>query len=205
VAGHETLMAATPERSPAGSAALDIAADFPAADTSLDFAAIYAEHAAFVWRCLQLFGVARDGLDDAMQDVFLVVHRRLHEFEGRSSLRTWLYSIARRVAHNHRRGVKRRGQLEPLSEDMGDPSPHGPRDLVERAEAGRLLVELIGRLDEDKREVFALIEVEQLSAPEVAELLGLNLNTVYSRLRAARLAFERELAARRAREPEGTR
>jgi RNA polymerase sigma-70 factor, ECF subfamily len=169
-------------------------------DRPLDFAAVYDENAAFVWRCLHFFGVGPDSLDDAMQEVFLVVHRRLTEFEGRAAVRTWLYAIARRVAQNHRRGVKRRGQFEPLSDELGDPSPLGPRDLVERAEAGRMLVDLVGRLDEDKREVFILVEVEQMSAPEVAELLGLNLNTVYSRLRAARLAFERELAAQRARE-----
>jgi RNA polymerase sigma-70 factor, ECF subfamily len=191
--GHESLMAA-PERSTR-----------PATPAPLDFAAVYDDNAAFVWRCLGLFGVAQESLDDAVQDVFMVVHRRLGEFEGRAALRTWLYAIARRVAGNHRRGVLRRGQLEPISDQLGDPSPHGPRDLVERAEAGRLLVELVGRLDDDKREVFILIEVEQMSAPEVAEMLGINLNTVYSRLRAARLAFERELAARRAREPEGAR
>ncbi|HTE52133.1 MAG TPA: sigma-70 family RNA polymerase sigma factor [Kofleriaceae bacterium] len=185
-------MAATPERS-AGR------------DGPLDFAAIYDQNAPFVWRCLQYFGVAASALDDAMQDVFLVVHRRLGEFEGRSAVRTWLYAIARRVAHNHRRGVTRRGQLEPISDELGDPAPLGPRDLVERAEAGRLLVQLLGRLDDDKREVFVLVEVEQMSAPEVAEMCGLNLNTVYSRLRAARLAFERELAAARARDPEGSR
>jgi len=192
--GHESAMAATPERSTSSVSA-----------APLDFAAVYDQNAAFVWRCLQLFGVAAASLDDAMQDVFLVVHRRLDEFEGRAAVRTWLYAIARRVAHNHRRGVRRRGQLEPISEEMGDRSSLGPHDLVERAEAGRLLVDLVGRLDEDKREVFVLVEVEQMSAPEVAELLDLNLNTVYSRLRAARLAFERELAARRTREREGTR
>ncbi|HKE19446.1 MAG TPA: sigma-70 family RNA polymerase sigma factor [Kofleriaceae bacterium] len=195
-AGHESLMAASPERS---------ASPSPPAPAPLDFAAVYDENAAFVWRCLHLFGVSRESLDDAMQDVFLVVHRRLGEFEGRAAVRTWLYAIARRVAHNHRRGVQRRGQLEPISDELGDPAMRGPHDLVERAEAGRLLVELVARLDDDKREVFVLIEVEQLSAPEVSELLGVNLNTVYSRLRAARMAFERELAARRAREPEGTR
>ena len=174
-------------------------------DGPLEFAAVYDQNAAFVWRCLQYFGVATASLDDAMQDVFLVVHRRLGEFEGRAQVRTWLYSIARRVAPNHRRGVKRRGHMEPIPEDLGDAASVGPHDLVERAEARRLLVELVGRLDEDKREVFVLIEIEQLSAPEVAELCGVPLNTVYSRLRAARLAFDRALAAARARDPEGRR
>jgi RNA polymerase sigma-70 factor (ECF subfamily) len=187
-------MAATPQRS----------SERDTGAAPLEFAAVYDEHAAFVWRCLALFGVRPDSLDDVMQEVFLVVHRRLGDFEGRASVRTWLYAIARRVAHNHRRGLMRRGHLEPISDELGDSSTRGPHDLVERAEARRLLVELVGRLDPDKRDVFVLIEVEQLSAPEAAELLGINLNTVYSRLRAARLAFERELAASRARDREGS-
>lgn len=169
-----------------------------------DFTAVYDQNAAFVWRTLRMLGVHPAGLDDAMQDVFVVVHRRLDEFEARSSLRTWLYAIARRVAQNHRRSAKRRGQLEPLGDDIGDPTRNGPREMAERAQAGRLLVELVGGLDDDKREVFLLVEVEQMTVPEVADLLGLNLNTVYSRLRAARLAFERAVATRRAGEPGGS-
>jgi RNA polymerase sigma-70 factor, ECF subfamily len=168
------------------------------------FTEVYDQNAAFVWRTLRLFGVEPAQLDDAMQDVFVVVHRRLGEFEARSSLRTWLYAIARRVAQNQRRTVQRRGQLDPLDDELGDTTRRGPREMAERAEAGRALVELIAGLDDDKREVFLLVEVEQLTVPEVADLLGLNLNTVYSRLRAARIAFERAVAARRAREPGGS-
>lgn len=168
-----------------------------------DLAAIYQEHAIFVWRSLRLLGVPADSLDDAVQEVFLVVHRRLDEFEGRSSLRTWLYAIARRVAGNLRRGAERRGAPEPIAVDVADPGD--PLELAQKAEAGRLLIDLMGCLSEDQREVFLLIEIEELSAPEAAEALGINLNTCYSRLRAGRARFERELAARRRREPGGRR
>lgn len=170
---------------------------FPGEPMPLDFAAVYEEHAVFVWRTLRLLGVDPGSLDDAVQEVFLVVHRRLGEFEGRSSLRTWLYAIARRVARNVRRGAGRRGAPEPIVADMVDRVSGNPLELAERAEAGRALLELVGHLSEDQREVFLLVEVEEMSVPEAAEALGVNVNTCYSRLRAARARFERLLAARR--------
>lgn len=171
----------------------------------LDLAAVYEAHAAFVWRSLRLLGIPDDALDDAVQEVFLVVHRRLAEFEGRSSLRTWLYAIARRVAGNVRRGVERRGVPEAIAPDLLDPEAADPREAAQQAEAARLLVELVACLSEDQREVFLLVEVEEMPVPEAADTLGINLNTCYSRLRAARSRFERELAARRRREEGGGR
>src|SRR5687768_17376616 len=108
----------------------------------LDVASLYEEHAVFVWRSLRVLGVPPDGLDDAVQEVFLVVYRRLAEFEGRSSERTWLYAIARRVAGNLRRGFGRRGAVASLEVDLPDASGGDPRELAERAEAGRLLLDL---------------------------------------------------------------
>lgn len=171
----------------------------------LDLAAVYEQHADFVWRALRLLGVAPDALDDAVQEVFLVVHRRLDEFEGRSSLRTWLYAIARRVAGNARRGAIRRGAAEPvaIAAELPDPRAGSPRELAEAAEAARLLFDLMQRLSDEQREVFLLVEVEQMSVPEAAEALAIKLNTCYSRLRAARARFERELAARRLRDQGG--
>jgi RNA polymerase sigma-70 factor (ECF subfamily) len=165
----------------------------------LDVAAVYEQHAAFVWRALRVLGVPADALDDAVQEVFLVVHRRLDEFEGRSAMRTWLYAIARRVAGNARRSAGRRGVAEPIAvaAELPDPRAGSPLELAEKAEAARLLFDLMQRLSEEQREVFLLVEVEEMSVPEAAEALGVNLNTCYSRLRAARARFERELAARR--------
>ena len=169
----------------------------PGEPMHLDLAAVYEEHAVFVWRSLRLFGVAPGGLDDAVQEVFLVVHRRLGEFEGRSSVRTWLYAIARRVARNARRGDSRRGSQESIGADLVDAHGADPRELAEKAEAGRLLLDLLGQLTDEQREVLVLVDIEEMSVPEAAEALGMNLNTCYSRLRAARAAFERELQRRR--------
>jgi RNA polymerase sigma-70 factor (ECF subfamily) len=148
------------------------------------FDEIYAAHFAFVWRILRTFGVAEAALEDAAQDVFVVVHRRLPEFEGRSAVTTWLFAIARRVAGTYRR--KR------TTETLAD-EPAGTADTfaaLSRAEATATVLRILDHLDEDKRIVFALVELEQLSVPEVARMLELNLNTAYSRLRLARQAFE---------------
>lgn len=172
-----------------------------AAARELSFDALYEEEFAFVWRSCRRLGVADAALDDVVQEVFLVVHRRFHDFERRSSLRTWLFGIVVGVVRNHRRTARRKDPPG-SGEDADDlPSPGlEPHAHAEQAEAARLVHRLLDALDEDKREVFVLAELEQLTAPEIAAALALNLNTVYSRLRAARLEFERALERERARE-----
>lgn len=167
--------------------------------SSPSFEAIYEAHFDFVWRALRRLGVPDASTDDAVQDVFLVVHRKLADFEGRSTLKTWLFGIVLRVARDHRRHRQRKGQLEPLTAEIVDPGST-PIDLASKREAWRILDRLLDTLDDDKREVFVLAEIEQLSVPEIAELLEQNLNTVYSRLRAARAAFEQALSRHHARE-----
>jgi RNA polymerase sigma-70 factor (ECF subfamily) len=164
------------------------------------FAQVYDEHFAFVWRTVRRLGVPERSVDDAVQDVFVVVHRRLGSFEGRSSVKTWLYGIARRVAHDHRRRVGRKERGEALPDGLMDPSSPAPDRELERAQAARVLYAILEALDDDKREVFVLAELEQMTVPEIAEATGVNLNTVYSRLRAARQAFEQAVARHRARE-----
>jgi RNA polymerase sigma-70 factor (ECF subfamily) len=159
---------------------------------------IYDEHAERVWRTLRALGVDASRIDDAVQDVFLVVHRRLGEFEGRSSITTWLYGIARRVAAQHRR--RGAGDRHVELDERAPATGESPREAAERQEAARLVLAILDELDDDKREVFALCELEQLTAPAVAELLGIPLNTVYSRLRLARQRFEAALARRVPRE-----
>jgi RNA polymerase sigma-70 factor, ECF subfamily len=161
------------------------------ADRDAAFQALYAEHLGLVWRSLRGLGVSEASVEDAAQDVFIVVHRRLASFEERSSWRTWLYGIVLRVARNYRRREHRKGGHAPLDRapDVADAAP-GPHEEAATAEALRRLALLLGALDEPKREVFVLFELEQMSAPEIAEALGINVNTVSSRLRAARRAFE---------------
>ncbi len=155
------------------------------------FDAVYAEHFAFVWRALRRFGVRESHLDDAAQETWVVVHRRLASFEGRSSLRTWLVGIAVRVASDHRRWRRRKDPHEPMPDDPPFAAPGvSPEGAAERAQAGRCLDALLDTIPEERRAVFVLTELEGMSAPEVAEALGVPLNTVYSRLRVARSEFE---------------
>lgn len=168
--------------------AVETAAPLPA---PLDFDAVYRAHFSFVWRNLRRFGVASAHLDDAAQETWVVVHRRLSGFEGRSSVRTWLAGIALRVASDHRRWRRRKDPHEPMSDDAQFPAPGlSPEASLERAQAAQLLDRLLDAIPDERRAVFALSELEQMSAPEVSEVLGIPVNTVYSRLRVARTEFE---------------
>lgn len=162
------------------------------------FDEVYETQFAFAWRNLRRLGVRESQLRDAAQDVFLVVYRRLADFEGRGPLRAWLYSIVVRVASQYRR-TRLRKDLEHTEDPDGvaDTNTLGPEDNAGHNEDVRLLMELLDALDEGKREVFVLSDLEGLTAPEVAELLELKLNTVYSRLRAARLELKAALEQRR--------
>lgn len=143
---------------------------------------VFKSHYAFVWRSLRRLGVQPDGVDDAVQDVFIVVHRRLPEFEGRASVRTWLFRIALRVASNHRR----RQRAQPVSVDTQRLTGElGTVDLSQ-TEARAVLDALLAQLPERQRAVFVAVELEGLRGPEVAQALGIRVNTVYSRLRLAR-------------------
>lgn len=156
-----------------------------ARDSAPSFDELYEQQVAFVWRSLRRLGVSEATVEDAVQDVFLVVHRRLRGFEGRSTPRTWLYGIVVRVARDRRRSQSRKRPGEELSTDLVDERP-GPFDQAASSQAVALLDRLLARLDPPKREVLVLAEIEQLTAPEIAEVLEENVNTIYSRLRAAR-------------------
>lgn len=165
---------------------------------ALAFDDVYRAHFAFVWRSARRLGVRDSSLDDVVQEIFVIVHRRLAAFEGRSSMRTWLFGIAIRVVRDHRRAVKRKQpQGEPIDPDTL-PASAGPD--AEKAEAVRVLHALLDELQDERREIFVMAELEQMAMPEIAEALGLNLNTAYGRLRAARLDFEQALARHRARD-----
>jgi RNA polymerase sigma-70 factor, ECF subfamily len=163
---------------------------------ALVFESVYAEHFRGVWRTLRRLGVTDAQLDDAAQDVFVVVHRKLAAFDGRS-LRGWLFAIAVRVASDYRRGVTQRRML-PLHDAVTDPAPD-PARWSELNESVRLLHALLAELPGEQRTVFVLAELEELSVPEIAEALGANLNTVYSQKRAARARFEAALKRHRER------
>lgn len=155
---------------------------------------VYEAEFAFVWRTLKRFGVRSASIDDATQDVFLVVHRKLESFDMQSSFRAWLYGIAVRVASDYRR--RRRRKDAPCVGDPGDidqrfsSSVPPPSAGAEQAEQVALLDALLSRLDDEKREVLVLSELEEMTVPEIAACTESNVNTIYSRLRAARREFE---------------
>ncbi|HSO37096.1 MAG TPA: sigma-70 family RNA polymerase sigma factor [Labilithrix sp.] len=164
------------------------------------FDEVYRAEFGFVWRSAKRLGLRDAGLDDAVQEVFVVVHRRLAEFEGRSSLRTWLFGITLRVVRDHRRSARRRDPGPPVDPDSLRATGGGPAESAEKAEAVRLLHALLDELDDERREVFVMAELEQMPMPEIAEALGINVNTAYARLRVARQEFEQALGRHRARD-----
>ena len=153
------------------------------------FEAVYEGHFDFVWRSLRRCGVPAALIDDAVQDVFVVVYRRLDSFEGRSALKSWVFGIAYHVARDYRRRVDRERRFTELPRDLVDPKAE-PHEAAVARETGALLDLALDELSDEQRAVFILTELEQMTAPEIAGALEIKLNTVYSRLRAARLVFE---------------
>jgi len=175
----------------------------PAGDGRLlSFKEVYDEHFRFVWRSLRRLGVPESDVADAVQDVFLVVHRRLGEFEGRSKVTTWLYGICYRVAHDRRRlaHVRRRadgddGQLDDHADENADVAA-----AAERRQGLEMLEAILDELPIGQRAVFTLFELDGMGGDAVAEMLAIPLGTVYSRLRIAREQFKKTLARLQARE-----
>ena len=158
----------------------------------LTVASVYREHANFVVRIARQLGVKGAAAEDIVHDVFLVVHRRLPDYDGRGSIRSWLYGITRRVVMHHHRGTvraERRNRRGPTPV----PAP-SPEEDIARTQAARFVQEFLQTLDEPQRMVFVLADIEGMSAPEISDALGVKTNTVYSRLRLARRRFERALA-----------
>jgi RNA polymerase sigma-70 factor, ECF subfamily len=170
--------------------------------STAEFEALYRTHFAFVWRTLRRLGVAEAALDDASQEVFLVVHRRFADYRAESAPKAWLYAIAQRVASDQRRTVRRKGQqLLPLREDL-PAAERTPLEAAMHSQAGDLVLAFLAQLDPERRTAFILSELEQMTAPEVARAASANLNTVYYRIASARKAFAAFAAERQALEKE---
>jgi RNA polymerase sigma-70 factor (ECF subfamily) len=170
-----------------------------------DFDAVYEENFRFIWRAARRLGIDLADTDDVVQEVFVVAHRRLAEFEGRAQVKTWLFKILVRVVRHYFRTQQRKPGHRPADslaalDKLRDHGGGGPGEAMERVDAARVLDGILARLDPEKREVFVLAEIEQLSSVEIAAVLGENVNTVYSRLRAARQEFERAVARFRTQE-----
>ena len=158
-----------------------------------DVVTLHAAYGDFVWATLERLGVRSRDLDDQLQEVFVVVFRRLDSYDGSTPIRGWLYGVCRRVAAAYRRrGYVRHEVPSEVQEDQVEEGD-GPFESASQREARGLLRVLLDELDLDKRVVFVMFEVEEISCEEIARALGLPLGTVYSRLHTARKDFQMAL------------
>lgn len=170
------------------------------------FKAVYAQHFAFVWSSTRRLGVMPAAMDDVVQEIFMVIHGKLHTLQKPEALRSWIYSIVRRTVSAHHRSRRTRDASDAAFAAHArthEQSQLTPLDLTEHNEDAKALWDLLGQLDESKRELLVLVEIEGMTVPEVSDILEIPLNTAYSRLRAARLAFEAALARQTLREKNG--
>ena len=169
------------------------------ATAGVDVEAVHEAHGDFVWASLQRLGARDADLEDRFQEVFLVVHQRGGDFEGRSRVTTWLYGICLRVmaAHRRRAWVRRERATESVPEETARGSPHAS---LERTEAQSRLREILDAMDLDRRAVFVMAVIEEMPADEIAAIVGAPIGTVYSRLHAARRDFDETLRRLEARD-----
>lgn len=155
---------------------------------------VYRAHADFVWRVVQRLGVPAAEAEDVVHEVFMVVQRRLPEFDGRGAITSWLYAIGRGVAANWRRGTTRAARRI----DQVDPPapPRSPEEDAAQREAVGVIESFLAQLDPETREIFELADIEGMNCPEVARALDLELHRVHARLKTARRRFNAFVAHR---------
>lgn len=161
---------------------------------------VYRQHAAFVWRVLRAFGVREADLDDMLHEVFIVVHRKLPTFEGRSKYTTWLFAIAERLASDYRRSARiRREDIVEDTESNASPGDCEPEayDQIAMRQARVQLDAILDGMPTEQRVAFTLFEIDGMTSEEIAVITACSPNTVRSRVRLARKYFERTMAERR--------
>ena len=172
-------------------------ADAPPADR---LRAMIAEHFDFIWRLARRHGLRDEEADDAAQRTFIIAARKLDDIHAGSE-RSFLFgTVLRIVAETRRAHVRRREVPEGDDPPVADPHPL-PDELLDRHRARALLDTIVDAMPEDVRVVFVLFELEQLTMAEVAALLDVPSGTVASRLRRARVVFEKKLAVAQAQRP----
>jgi RNA polymerase sigma-70 factor (ECF subfamily) len=162
------------------------------------FRELYENHVDFVWRNLRRLGVREADAEDRTQEVFVVAHRRFDEFEDRGhGPRAWLFQIVLRVASDARRHRRRHPEEPDGGDALSQASVEPPQaDALARREALSRLDAALQSIEVGRRAVLVLHEIEEMTAPEIARVLGIPLNTVYSRLRVARGELEQALTRR---------
>lgn len=168
----------------------------------LEFSSLYDAWFDRVSRWLGALGASEADREDLAQDVFLVVRRRLRDFDGRN-VAGWLYRIASRQLGQHRRRRWLRMLFSPRQPlDLDDFPSRGPGPVadLETKEKRELLDRLLAKMSERRRGVFVLFEVEGFSGEEIAEMLDVPVNTIWTRLHHARKDFFELLAQHRRQE-----
>jgi len=157
---------------------------------------VFREGSSFVWRVLRHHGVPDRDLEDACQEVFVVVQRKQADLDAsRGAISTWLYAIAWRVASAYRRSAGRRREVLGLDEEGAEPSAGpSPESALASSRQRSLLIALLEELDDDKRSVVILYDIEEMPMREVADALGCPLQTAYTRLHAGRKLLREALA-----------
>ena len=165
----------------------------------LDFSSLYDVWFDRVSRWLGALGTPPADREDLAQEVFLVVRRRLHDFDGRN-VAGWLYRIASRKVGQHRRRRWLRVLFSPREAVDINSLPfagQGPGADLETKEKRLLLQRLLSKMSEKRRSVFVLFEVEGYAGEEIADMLDVPVNTVWTRLHHARKDFFDFLAEHR--------
>jgi RNA polymerase sigma-70 factor (ECF subfamily) len=159
----------------------------------IDFASVYRAHLDYVWSSLRRLGAPASDLEDIAHEVFLVVHRKLDEYDRARPLRPWLFGIAYRVASEHRRKNARR-QAQALEDELAASESSSPERQTVKRQAIELARKALDAIDDEARAVFVLAELDGVAVTDVAESLSIPVNTAYTRLRRARLAIANAIA-----------
>jgi len=166
-------------------------------DGPVDIGALFDAHAPYLCRVVHRLTGSAAAAEDVVQEVFMVAYRRRHELEDRKGIRTWLYRVAvNHVRHGRRSHARYQKLLDGYKRHPDrEPERDAPDDVTIRRERGERIHQVIGQLSDKQREVFVLYELEELEGAEIAQILDIPVNTVWSRLRLARAAFRKRWAA----------
>ena len=162
-------------------------------DGTIDAAALYRAHAPFILSLVRRLGIPESEVDDVVQEIFVVAHRRGGYVPGPAKPRTWLAQIALHVASVTRRSARRRrtqADEETVARAVTDRS--NPFDMAAATESLTRVQRALDALDDDHRTVFVLFELSGESCDAIGAILGIPVGTVYSRLHAARAGFRKE-------------
>jgi RNA polymerase sigma-70 factor (ECF subfamily) len=164
----------------------------------VSFHAVFEREHGYVWHSLRRLGVFERDLEDVTHDVFVVVHRKLGQYDASRPLRPWLFGVAARVASDYRRRASHRFEHPKLDVEAVDAQP-SPEARLAASDAQKLVIAALQAVEEDRRAVLIAVEIDELPVTEVALALEIPLNTAYSRLRLARAEFGAAVARMRKR------